>query len=104
MTKITNNIFHNNVFYDKDEYINDFNDLIKQLSNNSIEIVFRTRIPYLDKSYEDYYGVGKEIRIGDSCITGYHSINQNIINKIKQLIVKDLKQIVENNKLEEDNE
>ena len=71
-------------------------ELINLLENNSIEIIFKSRIPYLCSGTTDDYGLIKKISIGDHSITGYNgicreNISQGTMNKIKTSIVKILK-------------
>lgn len=71
-------------------------DLINLLENNSVEIIFKSRIPYLCNGTTDDYGVIKNLSIGDHNLTRYNgicreNISQETMNKIKTSIIKILK-------------
>jgi hypothetical protein len=71
-------------------------ELINLLENSSIEITFKSRIPYLCFGTTDDYGMIEKISIGDHSITGYNgicreNISQETMNKIKTSIIKILK-------------
>ena len=94
---------NNNAFYaSENDLITDLNDLINIISSNSVEIVFRTRMPFMCHGVSDYYGVCKELRIGDCWITGYQDMNQDMMKSLKQLMIKDLNILIE--KLKTDDE
>ena len=61
--------------------------------NNSIEIVFKGRIPYLCIGTNEDYGVFNKFGIGDHNITGYNNsdVSQDTMNKIKSSIIEILK-------------
>jgi len=70
--------------------------LIKLLENNSVEIIFNYRIPYLCMGTNDEHGLIETISIGDNNIIGYNGIckenlSQYTMNKIKLSIIKILK-------------
>lgn len=70
--------------------------IINLLEDNCVEIIFKSRIPYLCNILTDDYGVIDTISIGDNSITGYNgickeNITQDSMNKIKNSIIEILK-------------
>lgn len=70
--------------------------LIDMLENNSIEIAFKSRIPYLCNGTTEDYGVISTLSLGDKCLTGYNGIcketvSQDIMDEIKTSIINILK-------------
>ena len=67
-------------------------DLVNILGSDSIEIIFKDRIPHLCVGLTNDYGVINEVSIGDHNITGYNKNNesnleQKTLNKIKEAII-----------------
>ena len=70
--------------------------LIHMLENESIEIIFNSRVPYLAIGPTDDYGLLATASIGDDCLTGYQGIfsenvSQDTMDKLKSSIIELLK-------------
>lgn len=67
--------------------------LIKLLENDSVEIIIKTRIPYMCRGTNEDYGMIDKISIGDHNVTGYNglvteNISQELMNKIKSVLIE----------------
>jgi len=66
--------------------------IVELLSDDSVEIIIRTHIPYRSTGLTEDYSVTDKISIGDRNITGYYgihkeNISQELMNSIKSTLI-----------------